>query len=88
MENVQKDLSVQFARIKETIEKIVGEGKCFMEQICAFFHDRVIIITSILIALSITISTTVTAFTGVFGGGRGPASPNILPKNEEVLKNE
>ena len=51
-----------------------------MEQICTLFHDQVIIIASILIALSMTISRTALETTGVFGGGTDLDVPNNVPK--------
>ena len=51
-----------------------------MEQICTLFHDQVVIIASILIALSMTISRTALETTGIFGEGRDLDVPNNVPK--------
>ena len=57
-----------------------------MEQICTLFHDQVIIIASILIALSMTISRTALETTGVFGGGTDLDVPNNVPKMKKFWK--
>ena len=65
----RKDLQVQVARIKQTIEKILDKDGSLAERIRILFIEQGITIFSILTALSITISTIVLAITGVFGGG-------------------
>ena len=66
-----EDLQAQFARIKETLEKSFNKNTSLAERIRALFREQVITIFSILTALSMTISTTVLAITGVFGGVGG-----------------
>ena len=76
----RKDLQTQVARIKQTLEKVFDKNTSLAERIRTLFCEQGIRIFSILTALSMTISTTVLAFTGVFGGGRGAGgSP---PKDE------
>ena len=80
----RKDLQIQVARIKQTLEKVLDKNTSLAEKIRTLFREQGITIFSILTALSMTISTTVLAITGVFGGGGGAGgSP---PKDEGVLK--
>ena len=77
----QKDLQTQVARFKQTHEKVLDRNISLAERINTFFCEQGITIFSVLSALSMTISTTVLAITGVFeGGGEGSS-----PKDEEVL---
>ena len=64
----RKDLQVQVARIKQTLEKFFDKDTSLAE-ICILFIEQGITIFSILTSPSITISTIVLAITGVFGGG-------------------
>ena len=71
------------ARIKKTLEKILDKNVFLAERIRTLFREQGITIFSILTALSMTISTTVLAFIGAFGGGRwAGGSP---PKDERWL---
>ena len=81
----RKDLETQFARIKQTIEKILDKDTSLEEKIRTLFREQGITIISILTALSMTISTIVLAITGVFGRREGgsAASP---PKDKGALK--
>ena len=67
----RKDLQMQVARIKQTLEKVLDQNTSLAERIRTLFREQSITIFSILTALSMTISTIVLAITGVFGGGRG-----------------
>ena len=67
----QKDLQMQVARIKQTLEKVLDKNTSLAERIRTLFREQGITIFSILTALSVTISTIVLAITGVLGGGRG-----------------
>ena len=70
--------------IKQTLEKVLDKNTSLAEKIRTLLRQQGITIISILTALSMTISTTVLAITGVFGGGEVPGgSP---PKDERVLK--
>ena len=70
--------------IKQTLEKVLDKNTSLAEKIRTLLRQQGITIISILTALSMTISTTVLAITGVFGGGGVPGgSP---PKDERVLK--
>ena len=65
------------------LEKVLDKNTLLAERMRALFREQGITIFSILIALSLTISTTVLAITGVFGGGKGTgASPR---KDKEWL---
>ena len=74
----RKDLQTQVARIKQTIEKVLGQNTSFAERIRALFSEQGITIFSIMTALSMTISIIVLAIAGVFGesgGGTGDSPP-------------
>ena len=66
----RKDLQTQVARIKQTLEKVFDKNTSLAERFCTLFREQGTTIFSIVTALSITISTIVLAFTGVFGGKR------------------
>ena len=65
----RKYLKTQVARIKQTLEKVLDKDASLTERIRTLFREQRITIISILTALSMTISTTVLAIAGVFGGG-------------------
>ena len=80
----RKDLQTQVARIRQTIEKVLNQDTSLAERIRTLFREQGITISSILTALSMTISTIVLAVTGVFtGGGRTGGSPS---RDKETLK--
>ena len=79
----RKDHQTQVTRIKQTLEKVLDKNTSLAEKIRTLFREQGKTNSSILAALSKTISTTVLAITGVFGGGKGAgASP---PKDKGVL---
>ena len=67
----RKDLQKQVARIKETLEKVLDKDTSLAERSHTLFKEQGRTTFLILTALSMTISTTVLAITGVFGGGGG-----------------
>ena len=66
----RKDLQTQVARIKQTLENVYDKNTSLAERFRTLFREQGTTIFSIVTALSITISTIVLAFTGVFGGRR------------------
>ena len=66
----RKDLQTQVARIKQTLEKVYDKNTSLAERFRTLFREQGTTFFSIVTALSITISTIVLAFTGVFGGRR------------------
>ena len=68
----RNDLQTQVARIKQTLENVFDKNTSLAERLRTLFREQGTTIFSIVTALSITISTVVLAFTGVFGGGRHP----------------
>ena len=69
----RKDLQMQVARIRQTLEKVLDKDTSLAERIRTSFREQGITIFSILTALSMTISTIVLAITGVFRGSDGLA---------------
>ena len=80
----RKDLQIQVARIKQTIEKVLNKGAFLAERIHTLFKEQGITIFSILKTLSMTISTIVLAITCAFRGGKGAGGS--APKDEGALK--
>ena len=80
----RKDLQIQVARIKQTIEKVLNKGAFLAERIHTLFKEQGITIFSILKTLSMTISTIVLAITCVFRGGKGAGGS--APEDEGALK--
>ena len=66
----RNDLQTQVARIKQTLENVFDKNTSLAERLRTLFREQGTTIFSIVTALSITISTIVLAFTGVFGGRR------------------
>ena len=64
----RKDLQTQVARIKQTLEKVLGKDASWAERVHTLFREQGITISSVLTALSMTIATIVLAITGVFWG--------------------
>ena len=74
----RNDLQTQFARIKQTIAKVLDQDTSLAERIRTLFSEQGITIFLILTALSMTISRIFFAATGVFGGvggGTGGSPP-------------
>ena len=87
----RKDLQTQVARIKQTIEKVLGKDTSLLERIRTLFHEQVITISSMLAALSMTIATIVLAIKGALGGGGGtrgspPKDKGTLDRLADALK--
>ena len=81
----RKDLQTQVGRIKQTLEKVLDKDTSLAERIRTLFREQGITIFSILTAFSMTITTTVLAITGVFGGGSGGAG-GTPSKDKGTLK--
>ena len=87
MSQNRKDLQMQVARIKKTLEKVLDKNTSLEEKICILFREQVITIFSNLPVLSMTISTVVLAITGVFGGGGGvESSPSKDIEFDKMVK--
>ena len=69
----RKDLQTQIARIRQTLENVLGQDVSLAERISTLFKEQGITLFSILTALPMTISTIVLAITGIFRGGSGGA---------------
>jgi DNA-binding MarR family transcriptional regulator len=68
---IRKELQTQFARIKQTIEKVLDGDTSLAEGINTIFREQGITIASILTAFALMISTIVGFATG--GAGYNPA---------------
>ena len=83
----RKDLQMQVARIKKTLEKVLDKNTSLEEKIRILFREQGITIFSNLSVLSMTISTVVLAITGVFGGGGGvESSPSKDIELDKMVK--
>ena len=80
----RKDLQTQVARIRQTIEKVLGKDASLAERIRTLFKEQCITIFSILTAFTMTLATLVLAITGGGGGGR---TGGFHQKIKEPLKN-
>ena len=80
----KKELQSQFARIKQTIEKILDGDLTLREKIKAVFREHGITITAILISFGLILETIITSLTGgssSCGGGSNPPSKPEQVKN-------
>ena len=83
----RKELASQFARIRQTIEKILDGDLSLREKLKLVFREHGLTITAVLTSLGLIISTIVTALTGGSTGGSStpPKNPNKL---KEWVKNK
>ena len=83
----RKELSSQFSRIKQTIEKILDEDMSLREKLKLILREHGLTITAVLTSLGLIISTLVTSLTGGATGGSTtpPKNPN---KVGEWVKNK
>ena len=77
----RKELASQFARIRQTVEKILDDDLSLREKIKLVFREHGFTITAILTAFGLTISTIITSLTG--GNSGGSSTP---PKNPNKVK--
>ena len=82
----RKDLQMQVARIKQTIEKILDKDESLVERIHILFKEQGITIFLILTVFSMTIATTVLAIRGVFEGGSRGTGGSPWKGNETLKK--
>ena len=83
----RKELSSQFSRIKQTIEKILDGDLSLREKLKLILREHGLTITAVLTSLGLIISTIVTALTGgaAVGSTALPKNPN---KVGEWIKNK
>ena len=65
----RKELSSQFSRIKQTIEKILDEDMSLREKLKLILREHGLTITAVLTSLGLIISTLITSLTGGATGG-------------------
>ena len=78
----RKDLSSQFSRMRETIEKLLDGDLSLGEKIKLLFREQGVTIAAVLTALGLIIESIVQAFTGGTSGGGG----STPPKDEKGIK--
>ena len=83
----RKELTSQFSRIRQTVEKILDEDMSLREKLKLVFREHGLTITAILTSLGLIISTLITSLTGGASGGSStpPKNPNKL---KEWVKNK
>lgn len=81
----RKELSSQFSRIRQTIEKILDGDLTLREKVKLIFREQGITITAVLTAFGLIISTIITSLTGGAAGAGPPKHPNKL---KEWFKNK
>ena len=84
----RKELSSQFSRIKQTIEKILDEDMSLREKLKLILREHGLTITAILTSLGLIISTIVTALTGGAATGGSTTPPKNPNKIGEWVKNK
>ena len=65
----RKDLQTQFARIRQTLEKVLDKNTPLPEKICILIREQIIIIISTLSGILAGIATILLSVTGDFGRG-------------------
>ena len=83
-----KELSSQFSRIKQTIEKILDEDMSLREKLKLILREHGLTITAVLTSLGLIISTLVSALTGGTATGGSPTPPKNPNKVGEWIKNK
>ena len=76
----KKELQSQFARIRQTIEKVLDSDSSLAEKVRTIFREQGLTITAVLTAFGLLISTIVGFLTGGGGAGSGAKPP---PKDEK-----
>ena len=77
----RKELASQFARIRQTVEKILDEDMSLREKLKLVLREHGLTITAVLTSLGLIISTLITSLTGGAAG-----SSSTPPKNPNKLK--
>ena len=74
----RKELSSNFARMRQTLEKIADSDTSLKERIKTLFREQGLTITAVLTAIGMTISTIILAIKNAFGmrGGSGKKPPS------------
>ena len=83
-----KELSSQFLRIWQTIEKILDGDLTLREKVKLIFREQEITITAVLTAFGLIISTIITSLTGGAGAGGSSTPPKKTNKLKEWFKNK
>mgnify|MGYP003512901315 FL=1 len=86
----RENMRSQFARIRETVHRILNENTTLAERIRTLFREQGITIFSILTAIGMTISTivlTVTRAVGIGGGGGGGGGSQVKDWVKKALQN-
>ena len=81
----RKELASQFARIRQTVEKILDGDLSLREKLKLVFREHGLTITAVLTSIGLIMSTIVTALTG--GAAGGSSTPPKNP-NKEWIKNK
>ena len=75
----RKELSSQFSRIRQTIEKILDGDLTLREKVKLIFREQGITITAVLTAFRLIISTIITSLTGgAAGAGGSPPKLSLI----------
>jgi hypothetical protein len=82
----KKELASQFARIRQTVEKILDEDLTLREKIKLVFREHGLTITAVLTSLGLVISTLIGFLTG--GGAAAGTPPKHPNKLKEWVKNK
>ena len=77
----KKELSSQFSRIKQTIEKVLDSDSSLAEKIRTIFREQGVTVVAVITAFGLLISTIVGFLTGGGGGAGSGAKPP--PKDEK-----
>ena len=80
----RKDLQKQFARIRQTLEKVSDKNTPLPERILTLIREQIVTIILTLTSLLTGIATIALSVMGDFRGGGGTGSP--LPKDKGTLK--
>ena len=83
----RKELASQFARIRQTIEKILDGDLNLREKLKLVFREHGLTITAVLTSIGLIISTIVTALTGG-SAGSSPTPPKHPNKLKDWVKNK
>ena len=84
----RKELSSQFSRIRQTIEKILDEDMSLREKLKLILREHGLTITAVLTSLGLIISTIVTSLTGGAATGGSSTPPKNPNKVGEWIKSK
>ena len=82
----RKDLQTQYARIRQTLEKVRDKNTPLPERILTLIREQIVTIILTLTSLLTGVATTALSVMGDFGGGGGTGGPLTKGDLEKMVR--